>query len=116
MTDRTCLLVLAITAFAGCDARTPETATTPGALWGDSLILVEEIRIGNLTGDEAYTFGSVGALAPAPDGSLYVVDSQVPIIRRYDQDGQHIGDIGRRGEGPGEYQEVSGLAVGQVVD
>ena len=111
MIGRPCLLALSITAFAGCDTRAPATADTRGALWGDSLVLVEEIRIGSLTGDEAYTFGYVEALAPAPDGSLYVVDSQVPIIRRYDRDGQHIGDVGRRGEGPGEYRGVNGLAA-----
>lgn len=38
--------------------------------WGDSPALVEELRIGGLQGDEEYTFGSVSALAPTPDGHL----------------------------------------------
>jgi len=79
--------------------------------WGDSVVLVEEMRIGELDGDEHNTFGSVLALAPAPDGSLYVADRQVPIIRRYDADGRYMGDIGRGGDGPGEYRTPAGLAV-----
>ena len=111
MTGRTCLLAIAITTSAGCGTGAPATADGGVAVWGDSLVLVEELRIGNLVGDEAYTFGNVAALAPAPDGSLYVADNQVPIIRRYDRDGRYIGDIGRRGEGPGEYRWIVGIAV-----
>lgn len=79
-------------------------------VWGDSLVLVEELRIGRLDGPEEYTLGYVSALAPGPDGSVYVADSQVPAIRKYGSDGDWLRNIGREGEGPGEYRMPQGLA------
>ena len=75
------------------------------------LALQEELRVGGLDGGEAYTFGYVTAVAPSPDRSFYVADLQGPIVRRYDADGRHVADIGRVGEGPGEYRSVYGLGV-----
>ena len=72
--------------------------------------VVEEMRIGSLDGDEAYTFGYVADVEPAPDGGVYVADSQGPSLRRYDADGVHVADIGRPGEGPGEFQTIAALA------
>lgn len=79
-------------------------------VWGDDLELVEEIRIGALEGDPNYVFGSVSGVAPAPDGSVYVADSQIPAVRRYDGEGRWLADIGREGEGPGEYLYPRGIA------
>ena len=78
--------------------------------WG-AVALTEELRVGGLEGDEAYTFGYVTDIAPAPDGSFYVADSQVPVIRLYAADGTYVRDIGRSGEGPGEYRNVDALDV-----
>lgn len=77
--------------------------------WGQEPRLVEEVRIGRLDGEGPYLLGSIGAVAPGPDGSVFVVDRQVPIVRRYSQDGEHLGDVGRAGSGPGEYRSVLGL-------
>ena len=73
--------------------------------------LIEDLRIGGLDGAVEYTFGSVSAVAPAPDGSIYVADRQGPVVRRYEADGNHVADVGRPGQGPGEYMAVDGLGV-----
>lgn len=73
-------------------------------LWGDTLRAVEELRIGSVQGDSASTFGLVTDLAVADDGTIWVIDYQVPVIRRYDRLGTFMGDVGREGEGPGEYR------------
>lgn len=80
-------------------------------VWGDSLVLVEEVRIGELEGEEVYQFGYVSAIAPAPDGSVYVGDGQIPLIRHYGPDGEWIRDVGRSGEGPGEYLDLTAMRV-----
>jgi len=105
--------VLLVFGMEGCDAgrEAGVDSTIGGGAWGDSLVLVEEMRIGGLQGDEAYTFGSVLGLVPAPAGGVYVSDSQVPVIRRYDAEGMHFYDVGRGGEGPGEYRRPEGLAL-----
>ena len=85
--------------------------TVSGSVWGDAR-LVEEVRIGQLDGPDEYTFGEVNALATGPDGTLYVLDRQVPALRTYAPDGSYLGDLGREGEGPGEIKNPdSGLAV-----
>ncbi len=101
-----------IVAMVGCDdGGAPGDGEAGEALWGDSSTLVEEMRVGGLEGDEAHTFGYVDALAPAPDGSVYVADGQIPLIRHYDVNGTYLGDIGRAGEGPGEYGSVVAMVV-----
>ena len=80
--------------------------------------ITEEIRIGRLDGAEEYVFGRMGAIAPAPDRSVYVAEAQLGEIRHYDGGGRYIGAFGRKGEGPGEFESVDGLAVlsdGRVV-
>lgn len=105
-----CCCVLGTVAACGGESGMDRTRAG-GALWGDSLTLVEEMRVGGLEGDQAHTFGYVDALAPAPDGSVYVADGQIPLIRHYDADGVHLGDVGRAGEGPGEYGSVVAMVV-----
>lgn len=73
--------------------------------------ITEEIRIGRLEGPEEYIFGRLGAIAPAPDRSVYVAEAQLAEIRHLDGEGTCIGSFGRKGEGPGEFASIDGLAV-----
>lgn len=84
--------------------------TSPGAA-GETVGVVEELRVGGLDGPEELTFGYVYALAPTPDGGFYAFDAMIPRIRRYDPQGRWMGDVGRGGEGPGEYRQVTGMRV-----
>lgn len=80
--------------------------------------VVGEIVIGELDGEDAYTFGGINELEVAPDGRIYVFDNQVPALREYDTAGRHVRTIGRKGKGPGEYEQANGVAVhrdGRVV-
>jgi len=86
--------------------------TVEGSVWGGSARLVEELRIGRLEGPEELTFGRIVGLAVGPDGSIYVVDQQVPALRKYAPDGSYVGLFGGEGKGPGEYARPDGgLAV-----
>ncbi len=73
--------------------------------------LVEELSIGVADGNEEYMIGQVSDLALGRDGSLFVFDGQVPVVRHYDATGKFLRRIGRSGAGPGEYRSVSGLAT-----
>jgi hypothetical protein len=77
----------------------------------DSIPIVEGLRLGGLDGPMETTFGYVGPIAPTADGRMHVVDTQVPIIRTYGTDGTYMGEIGRAGQGPGEYRSVSSMTV-----
>lgn len=73
--------------------------------------LVEELSIGVEDGPEEYMLGEVADVALAKDGSLFVFDRQVPVVRHYDASGRFLRSVGRSGSGPGEYRSVSGIAT-----
>jgi hypothetical protein len=82
-----------------------------GSVWGGTATLVEEASIGVEAGADEYMLGEVHGLAAGAD-RIYVVDQQVPAVRAYDFDGRYLTDLGRRGEGPGEYMGPGEIAVG----
>jgi hypothetical protein len=84
--------------------------TVSGSEWGTAR-LVEELRIGVVEGSEHEMFGQVGALAVLLGGEVLVYDAQATAIRRFDAGGAYLGAIGGAGSGPGEYTNVTGLAV-----
>lgn len=68
--------------------------------------------MGALDDVEEATFGSIRHVAVAKDGSIFLYDSQVPGIFRFDSTGRLAASIGRKGEGPGEYSDdVAGMIV-----
>ena len=86
--------------------------TVSGQVWESDKKLVSEVSIGVLEGDEKYQFGSIRAFAVDAEGRIYVYDSHVPVLRQYSSSGEWVRDIGREGEGPGEYKQPdSGLAI-----
>ena len=103
-------LLLALTPAACGDSPAPDGAPA-GAAAADGISLVEELRVGGLDGPEELTFGYIYALAPTGDGGFYAYDGQIPVIRRYDAQGNHLGDVGRGGEGPGEYRQITAMKV-----
>jgi len=93
--------------------------TLSGSLWRDTAHLVPEVSIGLFDGPEEYIFGDVVSVARGQDGTLYVMDRQVPALRVYNADGTYRTTFGRGGEGPGEYQQPDGglnvLSDGRIV-
>ncbi len=82
--------------------------TLSGSVWEDTARLVPEVSIGTLDGPEEYIFGNVVSLARGADGTLYVMDQQVPALRVYNADGTYRTTFGREGGGPGEYKRPDG--------
>ena len=93
------LVMCMYTTVAAQDTVVVRVASAPQ--WGVEARLAEDLRIGMLDGPDEYIFGFIGSLAVRLDGSIYVYDYSVPIIRQYNSVGRHVRDIGRNGEGPG---------------
>ncbi len=87
--------------------------TLGGSVWGGEGALVEEASIGMLDGPEEQMLGSVNSLWHH-DGRIYVLDRQIPRLRVYDTKGSFLFDVGRDGEGPGEYVQPMAVAVHPV--
>ncbi len=85
-----------------------------GSVWGGTARLVEEASIGVDAGANEYMFGTTSAIE-AHEGRIYVLDTQVPVVRGYDWSGTWIADIGRGGQGPGELGEGFSAAVGLAI-
>lgn len=64
--------------------------------------------------DDRYTFHQIAGVARDPLGRIYVADAGEAVIRVFSDSGQHIRDIGRSGEGPGEFRQL--LGIGFVFD
>jgi hypothetical protein len=103
------LALLLVPAVAA--AQPPRVVRAGAPAWGATPRLVEELRIGVAEGDEQYMFGRIEGFAIAPGGGIVVGDDQVPVLRMYDARGRYLRDIGRRGEGPGEYRSIAGLGT-----
>lgn len=101
------ILLLAALAFAACGGDVPPTSTTESATIG----VTEELRLGVIDGPPEYSFGRIDEVTAAPDGHIYIADAQVPVIRRYDPEGTYLHDVGRGGEGPGEYRSIEEMGV-----
>jgi len=62
-----------------------------------------------LDGDEEYMLGKVYNVAIGRAGTVLIADHLVPVVRMYDARGKFIRNVGRSGEGPGEYRSIAGL-------
>lgn len=70
---------------------------------------VEEVRIGQLEGENEYVFGAIGRVSVGGNGEMFVADRQGPVIRMYDREGNFMRNVGSEGRGPGEYSRISGM-------
>ncbi len=79
---------------------------------GPDHFAVELTHVGSI-GDPADTeFGTIGRLTVDREGILYVTDSTNRQVVAYDAEGNRLHEMGRGGEGPGEFSgEIRGVAV-----
>lgn len=74
------------------------------------LELQENVLIKEIEGDPNYIFGKVlGDLAVDKEGNLFVLDFDR--ILKYDSHGKFIGTIGKKGGGPGEFQQPNKIFI-----
>jgi len=71
----------------------------------------ELYRIGSLSGQEWEQFGDVSTVAFDGAGRLYVLDGQVERIFLVDAGGTLVRQVGREGDGPGEFRRPGRLFV-----
>ena len=86
------LRLLALTPLcAGALGLAPTVERVPGGPRGEPQScdseLVEQVRIGTLTGAAEYSFSDVGSISIGADGTLYVSDMDLESIREFDSEG-----------------------------
>jgi len=71
------------------------------------IFFTEDLTIGVREGDENYMFGSHLSVNADKAGNFYVTDQDKRIVRKYDPQGNFMSSMGRPGQGPGEFQNIS---------
>jgi len=69
-----------------------------------ALQLQEDLSIGGNLNDDNYYFPKGASLAVDDQGTIYVIDVGNVRIQKYDKTGKYVQSIGRKGQGPGEFQ------------
>ena len=82
--------------------------TPPGDLVYAELAEEPALSIGLLSGPEELLFGRIASARRDAAGNLVVADGQAHEIRVFDEEGRHLQSLGREGEGPGEFESLSG--------
>jgi hypothetical protein len=79
--------------------------------YGEVVIeLEDDLEIGN-DKDPDYQFYSVTGIALDSEQNIYVLDSGNHRIQKFDEEGQYLLTIGRKGEGPGEFMRLSSVYI-----
>ena len=71
------------------------------------IVFKEELSIGIKEGNENFMFGNQVFVNADDDGYIYVTDWDRTTVLKYDSNGNFLQSIGRLGQGPGEFQEMS---------
>jgi hypothetical protein len=72
----------------------------------------EIMRVGVLAGDTRYEFGEITDIAKVERrGELYVLDRLASRLSVFDETGQFVTSVGRRGQGPGEFVLARSLSL-----
>jgi hypothetical protein len=80
-------------------------------LYGEiHLDLEEELSIGN-ENDENYMFNGVTDVATDSQGNIYVLDRMNFRVQKFDHNGQYLQTIGKKGQGPGEFERPARLLL-----
>jgi len=86
-------------------------SSTDKGLWNGSppLSLEEDLNIGLEIGTESQMFGYIRALTLDAQDNIYVADSYELNISVYNSEGKFIREFGCEGQGPGDFQTISGM-------
>ncbi len=120
-------LVALVFAFAACSTVPADLVTTRDSLgvriveshgqrWAtdDAWTIADHpaLQIGTLDGDPDYQFFRIVAAVRLPNEHIVVANGGTSQIVAYDRSGTHLWTAGGRGEAPGEYRLITGLATG----
>jgi hypothetical protein len=88
--------------IAGTAALLLSTAAT--AQRADTLVARQYASIGSIDGAAEYVFGNITAVAEDAQRRIWVADRIGSTVRVYGPDGRFLRQLGREGDGPGEYR------------
>ena len=83
----------------------PKTPIPPAGK--KKLVFREELSIGQKEGDENTMLGEAVSFNTDDEGNFYITEWDKKRILKFDQSGKYLLTIGSKGQGPGEFQNLS---------
>jgi hypothetical protein len=80
-------------------------------MYGELILDLEEDLCIGREDDENYQFYRASGLAVDSEDNIYVVDAGNRHIQKFNKNGNYILTIGRKGQGPGEFELPTGLKI-----
>ncbi len=81
-------------------------------MYGEDVFgLEKELIIGEAEGREEYMFSEIGTIVVDDEERIYISDRKETHIKVFDKNGVYLITIGRKGQGPGEFERISGLQI-----
>jgi len=75
--------------------------------------LEKELEIGGQKQEGGYIFGSIRSFRVDDEGNIFVIDTKARKLTKFDKQGKLVWKIGKTGQGPGEFQLLSGIELGK---
>lgn len=97
------LIVVLGLLLLGCGGDGP-SAEGDWTIQENALTLERELLVSE---GESFYFGTILDVAAATDGRIYVADADAGHVKVLTSDGSLVDTLGRKGEGPGEFQRLS---------
>ncbi len=107
------LALLAACGDGGQDAVSGVAGTLDGPDLALNAVVEDVFAVGSVTGGDWDAFGSVLSVHFDDQANLHILDGQAVRIFVVGPDGSLVRTIGRRGEGPGEFESVNRFFVGR---
>ena len=81
-------------------------------IYGEEVFSLEEdLSIGETEGREEYMFSEVGSITVDDEERIFISDWKEIHIKVFSKKGDYLKTIGRKGQGPGEFQRISGIQI-----
>jgi hypothetical protein len=101
------LIILPVSSLAGQDS-VPHLISDDPSVPGLQTLALEEMWRAGGEDDEVF-FGRIVEVKRGPDGSIYILDNQICQVMVFSAEGEHLRDLSRQGDGPGELRQPMGL-------
>jgi len=73
--------------------------------------MIKERQVGEMDGPEEFLFVLISDVAVNSKGDIYVADRKLNEVRKFNKEGKYLSTLGRRGQGPGEFQSIYIVSV-----
>jgi len=100
-------VALCVLLALGC-GREEEASEGAWTVEEGALTLERDLLVGD---DESFFFAGIWDVTTGPEGRIYVAEGEAAHVKVLSPDGMLQDSLGRKGKGPGEFQEVSKVVV-----